>query len=185
MKYICKPISRAAIAIMPLAAIALTVFLVSCSKGGSSAKPDNVDYYTCTMHPSVRSQDPKAKCPICSMDLVPVKKKNAGTNLEADVDHYTCTMHPSVKSHDPKAKCPICSMDLLPVMKLTAAAHADHAGHVGHVPGMQMESPSTNAPLDAPTEFTVPVERQQQIGVTYTAVEKRPLQQTIRAVCMA
>src|SRR5260221_3881520 len=77
MKYICKPISRAAIAIMPLAAIALTVFLVSCSKGGSSAKPDNVDYYTCTMHPSVKSQDPKGKCPICSMDLVPVMKKGA------------------------------------------------------------------------------------------------------------
>src|SRR5260221_10850910 len=83
MKYICKPISRAAIAIMPLAAIALTVFLVSCSKGGSSAKPDNVDYYTCTMHPSVKSQDPNAKCPICGMDLVPVKKKGAA----AEHDH--------------------------------------------------------------------------------------------------
>src|SRR6266566_10039060 len=77
MKYISNPTAKAAIAIVPLALVALTVFLVSCSKGGSSAKPDNVDYYTCTMHPSVRSQDPKAKCPICSMDLVPVTKKGA------------------------------------------------------------------------------------------------------------
>src|SRR5260221_13417915 len=85
MKYICKPISRAAIAIMPLAAIALTVLLVSCTKGGSSAKPDNVDYYTCTMHPSVKSQYPKAKCPICSMDLVPVMKKNVGASERRSV----------------------------------------------------------------------------------------------------
>src|SRR5260221_10374296 len=132
MKYICKPISRAAIAIMPLAAIALTVFLVSCSKGGSSAKPDNVDYYTCTMHPSVKSQDPKAKCPICSMDLVPVKKKGASSGAVGDVDYYTCTMHPSVKSKDPKAKCPICSMDLVPVMKKGTSASAPMGEHAGH-----------------------------------------------------
>jgi len=86
MKYISKPISKAAIAIMALAAVALTVLLVSCSKGGSSAKPDNVDYYTCTMHPSVKSQDPKAKCPICSMDLVPVMKKNVGASEREGVN---------------------------------------------------------------------------------------------------
>lgn len=28
--------------------------------------------YTCSMHPSVRLTDPKAKCPICFMDLIPV-----------------------------------------------------------------------------------------------------------------
>ena len=46
-----------------------------CVKKDASGKPSNVDYYTCTMHPSVKSQDPKGKCPICSMDLVPVMKK--------------------------------------------------------------------------------------------------------------
>ena len=51
---------------------------VSCKKDGIATKPDDVDYYTCTMHPSVRSQDPHGKCPICSMDLVPVMKKSAG-----------------------------------------------------------------------------------------------------------
>src|SRR5260370_33765791 len=68
--------------LLRLALLALTVtlaglLLVSCKKGGSNAKPADVDYYTCTMHPSVKAQDPNAKCPICSMDLVPVKKKGA------------------------------------------------------------------------------------------------------------
>src|SRR5437762_10656797 len=47
-----------------------------------------------------------------------------------------------------------------------------------------MANTSTNVP-GAPAEFSVPVERQQQIGVTYAAVEKRPLQQTVRAFGMA
>src|SRR5712664_1848109 len=98
MKYISKPISKAAIAIMTLAAVALTVLLVSCSRGGSSAKPDNVDYYTCTMHPSVKSQDPTAKCPICSMDLVPVKKKGGGAS--AGHDHGQKTEGAPQKSDD-------------------------------------------------------------------------------------
>jgi len=33
-----------------------------------------------------------------------------------------------------------------------------------------------------PTEFTVPVARQQQIGVTYATIEKRPFTHAIRAV---
>lgn len=32
---------------------------------------DGVAYYTCSMHPSVKNEDP-GRCPICSMDLVPV-----------------------------------------------------------------------------------------------------------------
>src|SRR5437870_348130 len=60
-----------------LAGLAL-IFLASCKKEGASANPTDVAYYTCTMHPSVRSQDPKAKCPICGMNLVPDKKKGGG-----------------------------------------------------------------------------------------------------------
>jgi hypothetical protein len=55
--------------IRSIAAIAMTLAvalgLIGCQKQGASADP-NVSYYTCTMHPSVKSQDAKAKCPICS-----------------------------------------------------------------------------------------------------------------------
>ena len=57
----------------------ITAFLLAagCARQEGATKPADVDHYTCTMHPSVNVQDPKAKCPICSMDLVPVMKKPA------------------------------------------------------------------------------------------------------------
>src|SRR5712692_10400735 len=58
-----------------IAMLALLLSGASCSKSSGPKKPDNVDYYTCTMHPSVKSQDRNGKCPICSRDLVPVMKK--------------------------------------------------------------------------------------------------------------
>ncbi len=107
-------------------------------------------------------------------------KKN-GTDLKpADVDYYTCTMHPSVRKQSPTDKCPICSMDLTPVMKKKGDIHAVHTRHDGKE---AMDSTEANAPPeDKPTEFTVAVERQQQIGVTYEAIEKRPFRQIVRAV---
>ena len=38
--------------------------------------------YTCSMHPSVRLTDPNAKCPICFMDLIPVKDSASGDGAE-------------------------------------------------------------------------------------------------------
>lgn len=59
-----------------LSAFAVFGALPGCSKPASAvaAADSDIDYYTCTMHPSVHSHDPDAKCPICGMDLVPVKK---------------------------------------------------------------------------------------------------------------
>jgi membrane fusion protein, copper/silver efflux system len=91
----------------------------------------------------------------------------------AQIDHYTCTMHPSVHSAEP-GKCPICGMELVPVMKTGETAHEHNTPN---------ESSLTRRLADSPIrQFTVPVERQQQIGVTYATVEQRPLQHTIRAV---
>jgi Cu(I)/Ag(I) efflux system membrane fusion protein len=113
--------------LIPLVAAALLA--TACHKQATTSKPDDVDYYTCTMHPSVRSQDPIGKCPICSMNLVPVKKKGAaGTNA-------TNTASPTSMSGDEK-----------------------------------------------PDEFTVPLPRQQQIGVTYATLGKRAFWHTLRGV---
>src|SRR6266480_5725542 len=75
----------AALSLALVAGIA-SLILVSCKRSGADAKPADVDYYTCTMHPSVKKQSPTDKCPICSMDLVPVKKK-ADNASAADAGH--------------------------------------------------------------------------------------------------
>ena len=63
--------------IIPLVTLLSLLGMASCSKGSTAKKDSNIDYWTCTMHPSVHSKDP-GKCPICSMDLVPVLKKGGG-----------------------------------------------------------------------------------------------------------
>jgi Cu(I)/Ag(I) efflux system membrane fusion protein len=69
-------------------------------------------------------------------------------------------MHPSVHSRTP-GKCPICGMDLVPVpmAKAVSGANSSH-----------------------PSEFVVPIQRQQQIGVTYAEASKRSLFLEIRSV---
>ena len=132
------------------------VLFAGCKKPDGATKPDNVDYYTCTMHPSVKSKDPKAKCPICSMDLVPVKKKPGQTSEPAMGE----------KGHD------------------HAKRLAEQAAGMGKDEGKAMpgtEGRKTEGE-EQPGEFTVPSERQQQIGVTYAAIEKRPFTHTVRAV---
>jgi membrane fusion protein, copper/silver efflux system len=139
------------------ALVALLFGATSCSKKSATEKPANVDYYTCTMHPSVHANEP-GKCPICEMDLVPVMKKSAD---EAQL----------------QASSPQGGGD----MKDMAEMQGMVGMHGGHAHGM----PHRNAPQGAQThEFIVPVERQQQIGVTYAKVERKPLAHTIRAVGM-
>src|SRR5437667_8710930 len=114
------------------------------------------------MHPSVHSKDP-GKCPICSMDLVPVMKKGSETKPspsrqgERKIKYYKSTMMPGETSAKP-AKDSM-AMDMVPVY--------------------EDEKPGA---ANQPSEFVVPVERQQQIGVRYAKAERKPLRHTIRAV---
>lgn len=52
----------------------VSVFLLSC-KGRKEVPADPDVYYTCSMDPQVISHKP-GTCPICKMDLTPVKKNN-------------------------------------------------------------------------------------------------------------
>src|SRR5437667_11291401 len=74
-----------------LVLVALLFNAASCMKKGSSGKSSNVDYWTCKMHPSVHAKDP-GKCPICSMDLVPVMKGSANPASKNDTNHDHATM---------------------------------------------------------------------------------------------
>ncbi|HEY4613069.1 MAG TPA: efflux RND transporter periplasmic adaptor subunit [Bacteroidota bacterium] len=46
--------------------------------------PQEIEYYTCGMHPSVRASEP-GKCPICGMTLTPVYKKGTMTSDSVDL----------------------------------------------------------------------------------------------------
>jgi len=114
--------------------------------------------------------------PACS------KRDRAG-GRDSNVDYWTCTMHPSVHAKDP-GKCPICSMDLVPVMKESATParstkNAPQHDHAAMLAGKPTDSSVTSSPSH---EFVVPIERQQQIGVSFAAVEMKPLSHSIRAV---
>src|SRR5438876_2230701 len=131
---------------------ALLFGATSCSKEGATGKPNNVDYYTCTMHPSVHSKGP-GKCPICSMDLVPVMKKEGGETTPQPQGE-------AMKGGEKKAP----------------------SGEMQGIPGMPGMKEGEMKGVEKPSEFVVPVERQQQIGVRYAKVERKPLRHTIRAV---
>jgi Cu(I)/Ag(I) efflux system membrane fusion protein len=141
---------------MNIGSIFVNLFLVivvvtgtgSCTKQGSpSAADTNIDYYTCTMHPSVRSKTP-GKCPICSMDLVPVYKRVANVSRpEGSSNSAGSESSPAITDSGSTASLP---------------------------------SPDQNS--NKPGEFSVPVERQQQIGVTYASAERRPILFSIRSV---
>ena len=103
-------------------------------------------------------------------------KPAGNTGADSNIDYYTCTMHPSVHSKTP-GKCPICSMDLVPVFKKVASTNAGAAkGDTSAKPdGGQtlVGPPSENAQGNKPGEFSVPIERQQQIGVTYASAKRK------------
>src|SRR5437764_13378478 len=68
-------------------------------------------------------------------------------------------------------------MDLVPVMKKNLAeSERQSVGTSGRNEGSALQR------SNAPSLFTVPTERQQQIGVTYATIQKHLLSLTIRAV---
>ena len=110
-------------------------------------------------------------------------KRDGAGGRDSNLDYWTCTMHPSVREKGP-GKCPICSMDLVPVMKESATSagsskNAPQHDHAAMLAGKPSDSSATSSPSH---EFVVPVERQQQIGVTFATVEMKPLSHSIRAV---
>ena len=128
----------------------------SCSKRSVTGQPSKIDYWTCTMHPSVHEKGP-GKCPICSMDLVPVMKQNA----------TPASSSKNAPQHDHAAML---------------AGKPTGGGEMQGMPGMPGMKGGAETKAPQTSEFIVPVERQQQIGVTYANVERKPLAHTIRSV---
>lgn len=99
--------------------------------------------YTCSMHPEVIRDEP-GDCPICGMELVPLKSQEAAAT---EHDHsgpqqeqqtaaqesngeqlWTCGMHPNVIRDEP-GNCPICGMKLTPLEGSTQATSSSPNGN--------------------------------------------------------
>src|SRR5260370_37069262 len=112
------------------------------------------------MHPAVDAKDP-GKCPICSMDLVPVMKRAGGASSPTAA--ATPTNQSTGKGDEMKGMQGMGNMPGTPGMKYTETKSAE----------------------EKPGEFVVPVERQQQIGVYFGTVGMTPFTYSIRAASRA
>ena len=84
-------------------------------------QPGRMQLWTCGMHPQVVQTEP-GSCPICHMDLVPVRDAEADAERQESRSRlWTCGMHPQVVQTEP-GSCPICHMDLVPVRDAEAEA---------------------------------------------------------------
>ena len=63
--------------------LAFVITVTACrnkdSEDHSKHNSGDVSYYTCSMHPQIRVDKP-GKCPICYMDLIPVKNNDSETD---------------------------------------------------------------------------------------------------------
>lgn len=149
--------------------------ITACSKHAGAGKNSDIDYWTCTMHPSVHSKDP-GKCPICSMTLVPVMKRAESGAASASPENEPAKAD-DMKGMKGMGDAKGSGED----MKDKDDKKGGMSGMAG-MPGMAGMKGGDMKGEEKPGEFQVPFERQQQIGVTYATVETKPLKHTIRAV---
>ena len=81
--------------------------ILAQEKAGRKDTAQHEVYYTCGMHPDVKSDEP-GKCPKCGMELIRSQKEQ----MKADVAKvYACPIHMDVVSDKP-GKCPKCGSNL-------------------------------------------------------------------------
>lgn len=144
-------------------ALALSVALSGCGKSGSSGGKYQ---YHCPMHPTV-VQDKKGSCPICGMDLVPIKEDKPSAKAAAPaeddkiaqvkVGQFYCPMG-AEHVQDQPGKCPKCGMNLAEKKPTTASA----------------------APVPGLTTVAITAETRQRMGLKLGTVEKRSLTGAVR-----
>jgi len=111
--------------------------------------------WTCPMHPDILEHEP-GTCPICGMDLVPLKADAGNVDQE---QLWTCPMHPQILEHEP-GQCPICGMDLVPAK---SDAGTDRSTEEGKRKILFYRSPMDPG-------VTSPVPRKDEMGMDYVPV---------------
>lgn len=128
--------------------------------------------WTCSMHPQVIEEEP-GQCPICHMDLTPLRNHDADpasagadSTATATPTEWTCADH-SIIVEDAPGTCPIDGLDLVPV----------HDG-APHGPAEATADASRSAAI----EVQVAPAMVQKMNVRTAAVTHRDLTRPIRTV---
>lgn len=151
--------------IMNVLILAGPAWLAGCNRADQGSSGGQK--YHCPMHPTV-VQDKKGSCPICGMDLVPIKenepsvKENAPAEDEkiaqVKVGHFYCPMEAEHVQEKP-GKCPLCGMKLVEKKPQATASAAP-------VPGL--------------TTVAITAETRQRMGLKLGTVEKRAMTGAVR-----
>jgi membrane fusion protein, copper/silver efflux system len=126
--------------------------------GDAAAAHEHTGLWTCGMHPQV-IQDQPGQCPICHMDLVPLRMGD-GTPATADRQTpviWTCPKHPMIEETEP-GECPIDGRPLVP--KRRGAEPGTAAG--------ERKVLFYRNPMDP--SVTSPVPAKDRMGMDYVAV---------------
>jgi len=139
---------------------------------GAAQEHAGAQLWTCGMHPQV-IQDEPGQCPICGMNLVPLRDGDAGQGQAPARDHqeaanghqeaaqlWTCSMHPEVIQDEP-GQCPICGMDLVPIR----SSGGDTAAAAG---SSERKILLYRSPMDP--NMTSPVPRKDEMGMDFVPV---------------
>lgn len=121
--------------------------------------------WTCGMHPNVIQEEP-GFCPICNMELVPLREQHAGHDHGHETEAgairattvWTCEEHPQIQESEP-GECPIDGRPLVAV---------EPAGAEGGGPGGEREILFYRNPMDP--SITSPVPRKDEMGMDYVPV---------------
>ncbi len=103
--------------------ILVPVYFLFIAGGSSDVSSEEKQLYTCGMHPEIISDEP-GLCPICEMNLTPIKNDNKKSSGERKIIYWRAPMDPN-EIYDAPGKSKM-GMDLVPV-------YEDEAGGSGIV----------------------------------------------------
>ncbi len=102
------------IIIIAIAAIVIfvPVYFLFIAGDSSDVNSEEKQLYTCGMHPEIISDEP-GLCPICEMNLTPIKNNNQKSSGERKILYWRAPMDPN-EIYDAPGKSKM-GMDLVPV----------------------------------------------------------------------